>query len=136
MTSNKPYLIRALYEWICDNELTSHIVVAADFPDTQVPLQYVQDGRIVLNISPQAVSNFLVDNNAIQFDARFSGQPFALYIPIEAVMAIYAKENGEGMFFEVELPVDTPPDDSGSDDSNHELGSVEKAKPSHLKVVK
>jgi len=109
MSSSKPYFIRALYEWIVDNNCTPHILVDAHAPATQVPLQHVnKDGQIILNISPTAVKDFFMDNTAISFNARFSGVANNLYIPTEAILGIYARENGQGMMFEPESNP-TPP---------------------------
>ncbi|MCP3674377.1 MAG: ClpXP protease specificity-enhancing factor [Gammaproteobacteria bacterium] len=103
-TDQQPYLLRAIHQWILDNDLTPHILVNAEAPDVDVPAQFVQNGQIVLNIAPHAISNELIDNEAISFSARFSGVVQSLYIPIKAVRAIYASENGEGMAFpEVDL---------------------------------
>ncbi|OCQ20230.1 ClpXP protease specificity-enhancing factor [Pseudoalteromonas luteoviolacea] len=99
MTSNRPYLLRAFYDWIVDNQCTPHIVVNANYPQVQVPVQFVQDGQIVLNVSPSAANNFLMDKEALSFSARFSGQPMQVYVPVGAVLAIYARENGEGTIF-------------------------------------
>ena len=104
MTPNQPYLMRALHEWILDNELTPNILVNAELPNVQVPLQSVQDGQIVLNISPQAITSLLMDNEAVSFSARFSGVVESIYIPTYAIKAIYASENGQGLVFpEMEL---------------------------------
>ena len=117
MTSNRPYLMRAIYEWILDNDMTPHVLIDADLADVEVPRQYVEEGRIVLNISPSAVQQFGIDNESLGFSARFGGKPFAIYAPINAVRAIYAAENSEGMMFEL-LPtsesdvVPTEPDDT------------------------
>ncbi|TQF72247.1 ClpXP protease specificity-enhancing factor [Pseudoalteromonas luteoviolacea] len=99
MTSNRPYLLRAFYDWIVDNQCTPHIVVNANYPQVQVPVQFVQDGQIVLNVSPSAANNFTMDNDALSFHARFSGQPMQVFVPVGAVLAIYARENGEGTIF-------------------------------------
>ncbi len=99
MTPNRPYLLRAFYEWIVDNNCTPYLVVDATMPGVKVPLQHVKDGQIVLNISPGAVGNLLLGNDAVTFNARFSGNPFALYIPQRSVLAIYARENGAGTMF-------------------------------------
>lgn len=111
MTSSRPYLLRAFYEWIVDNNATPYIVVNADFPDTHLPLQYVENSRIVLNIAPGAVRSLLIANDHVEFNARFSGAPFDVYAPIKAITAIYAKENGRGMVFKEEDDDedDTPP---------------------------
>ncbi|MCG8427378.1 MAG: ClpXP protease specificity-enhancing factor [Chromatiales bacterium] len=115
MTSNRPYLIRALYEWLVDNDLTPHLLVNAEGEDVIVPLQFVEDGRIVLNISPSAVRDLMLHNEAITFNARFAGKPMDIYVPPSAVLGIYARENGHGMLFPDEFEDDgddgTPPDD-------------------------
>lgn len=99
MTSSRPYLIRALYEWIVDNEMTPYIVVDASMEGLVVPTQYVQDGQIVLNISPRAVEKLELTNTHIAFSARFGGAALNVWVPPKAVLAIYARENGEGMMF-------------------------------------
>ena len=100
MTSNRPYLMRAIYEWILDNDMTPHVLIDATMPDVDVPQHYVEDGRIILNISPGAVQQFAIDDNCLAFNARFGGKPSSIYSPISAVRAIYAAENSEGMMFE------------------------------------
>ena len=92
MTSNQPYLLRAFYEWIVDNDLTPYIVVDATNELVEVPQEFVKDGQIVLNVSPSACVNFSLDLDGLSFQARFSGQPRRLSMPCEAVMAIYATE--------------------------------------------
>ncbi len=99
MTSSKPYLIRALYEWIADNGLTPYIVLDTDTPGCIVPEEYVKDDKIVLNIAMDVVHELLMTNEAINFKARFSGVARQIHAPIESVTAIYAKENGQGMVF-------------------------------------
>ncbi|MCP4995767.1 MAG: ClpXP protease specificity-enhancing factor [Gammaproteobacteria bacterium] len=113
MTSNRPYLIRALYEWLVDNELTPHLLVDAGKEGVTVPLQYVEDGRIVLNVMPTAVRDLQLDNEIISFSARFGGSPMEVLVPPAAVLGIYARENGQGMLFPEEEKVadDTSPDD-------------------------
>jgi stringent starvation protein B len=153
MTPNRPYLLRAFYEWIVDNNLTPYLVVDATMAGVKVPTQHVQNGQIVLNINPSAVGNLLLGNDAVTFNARFGGSPFALYIPQRAVLAIYARENGAGTMF-------TPEEDELSDDEFYaeELADDEQVeasaetiepatkpqatdsakpkKPSHLRVIK
>ncbi|WNO08533.1 ClpXP protease specificity-enhancing factor [Teredinibacter sp. KSP-S5-2] len=113
MTSSRPYMIRALYEWIVDNAYTPHIVVNALAEGVEVPQQYVNnDGQIVLNIAPRAVESLELGNKAIAFNARFGGIPTDIYVPTYAVMGIYARENGQGMMFDAEPqpePDPTPP---------------------------
>lgn len=99
MTSNKPYLIRALNEWIVDNQMTPFLLVDVGIEGVAVPEQHVKDGKIVLNISPNAVQEINFENEGIYFSARFSGQAFLVNVPISAVLAIYARENGKGMMF-------------------------------------
>ncbi|WP_371379508.1 ClpXP protease specificity-enhancing factor [Thalassotalea aquiviva] len=104
MTSNKPYLVRAFYDWILDNELTPYIAVDANYPNVMVPEQYINDGQIVLNISPASVGGISMAGEVIEFNARFGGKLEHLYIPYEALIAIYARENGVGSSFTVEYP--------------------------------
>jgi stringent starvation protein B len=105
MTPNRPYLIRALYEWILDNQMTPHLLVDATKPDAVLPAQFIQDGKIVLNISPSAVRGLVLGNERISFNARFGGVAMDVAVPAEAVMGIYARENGRGMLFPDEEPL-------------------------------
>ncbi len=104
MTSNRPYLLRAVYEWICDNGLTPHIVVDATRPNVVVPPQAVSDGRVVLNLAPRAVTRMEIGNDVITFMARFGGVSQAVSVPVAAVQAIYARENGQGMLLAEDAP--------------------------------
>ncbi|MBT00164.1 MAG: ClpXP protease specificity-enhancing factor [Oceanospirillaceae bacterium] len=106
VTASRPYLLRALYEWLNDNSLTSHLVVDATVDGVKVPEAFVQDGQITLNIAPGAIQGLLMDNSAVSFNARFSGQPMNVYVPVAAVLAIYARENGVGMGFGAEPGAD------------------------------
>ncbi|WP_192036595.1 ClpXP protease specificity-enhancing factor [Halomonas sp. YLGW01] len=99
MLSSRPYLARALYQWLLDNDQTPHIVVDAKQPGVEVPEQFVQNGQIVLNIAPQAVEELFIENDAISFSARFGGKPMRVMVPTEALIALYARENGVGMVF-------------------------------------
>ena len=99
MTSNRPYLIRAIHDWILENNLTPYLLVNADYPDLQLPRDYVKEGRIVLNISPLACRGLHLNNDRIVFTARFAGQSEQVVLFPAAVLAIYAKENGAGMEF-------------------------------------
>ncbi|GAA5194370.1 ClpXP protease specificity-enhancing factor [Ferrimonas gelatinilytica] len=99
VSPTRPYMLRAFYEWMADNDLTPHLVVNAELPGVQVPTQFVEDGQIVLNIASHAVGNLQLGNEAVLFNARFGGKPFALQIPLAAVEAIYARENGAGTAF-------------------------------------
>lgn len=129
MTSQKPYLVRAIHEWLLDNQCTPYVLVNTRYEGVQVPLDYVKDDRIVLNIAPDAVRDLLIDNEWISFSARFAGKAMDVFIPIVSVQAIYGKENNEGMFFPDD---DHPPP---SDNDPEETGPVSKGRPS-LKVVK
>ena len=102
LISKRPYLLRALFEWILDSELTPYILVDAANSNVNVPQQFVSDGKIVLNVSPAAVRNLSFDNDHVRFNGRFSGTPFAVEVPMAFVLAIYAKESGEGMMFDTE----------------------------------
>ena len=104
MTSNRPYLIRALFEWILDNGMTPYLLVDAGDPRAMVPEQFVKDGKIVLNISPTAVHGLVLGNEIIDFDARFGGVARKVQIPVDSVLGIYASENGQGMLFPGEAP--------------------------------
>ncbi len=98
----RPYLLRAYYDWLCDNDFTPFLVVDAEYPNVDVPMEYVQDGQIVLNLSPRATGNFVLGDKAIEFDARFQGVTRHIYVPMGAAAAIYARENGDGVMFEPE----------------------------------
>lgn len=100
LSPTRPYLARAIYEWICDNNLTPYLLVDATQPNTRVPEQFIQDGQIVLNIVPHAVHQLHMSNDAITFSARFGGVSRDIYVPLYAVLGIYARENGQGLFFD------------------------------------
>ncbi len=127
MTSNRPYLLRALYEWIADNHMTPHVLVEAGADGVDVPDQAIQKGKVILNIDNAAVRELDLGNEWLTFKARFSGSEHRVVVPIDAVLAIYSKENGQGMMFaqdgETVPPTDTDPE-----------GQPEK-RP-HLKIVK
>lgn len=137
MTPNRPYLLRAFYEWIVDNNCTPYLVVDATVAQVKVPMQFVQNGQIVLNVNPSAVGNLQLGNEAVTFNARFGGQPFSLYIPVTAVLAIYARENGAGTVFTLEEEDDEAEIFSDSlDDDMPDQPEPPKKKGSHLKVIK
>jgi stringent starvation protein B len=135
MTSSRPYLMRAFYDWIVDNGCTPYVVVNANLDDVQVPRTYVKDGQIVLNVSPSAVMAFRLDNAAMEFNARFGGVPMQVHVPMSAVLGIYARENGQGMIFEPEenTPPELPPADGTSSDSS---AKTKKPGKPGLKIVK
>lgn len=143
MTSNRPYLIRAFYDWIVDNQCTPYMAVDAFYPGVEVPQDYVSDGQIVLNLVPRAITDLVMSNQEVSFSTRFGGVPSEIRLPIQSIMGIYARENGQGMIFQSEdsngpepsgpapvKPVSTTDKSSGSGGS----GEIRK-KPS-LKVVK
>jgi len=99
MCSSKPYLLRALHEWILDNGLTPHIIVDAQAPGVEVPSTAQEDGRLVLNIAPRATRHLEMGNERFSFETRFAGTPHRVLVPVDAILAIYARENGQGMVF-------------------------------------
>ena len=114
MTPSRPYLLRGLHEWIVDNQKTPHILVNAEAEGILAPTQFADAGQLVLNISPTATRGLSLDNDGVAFEARFGGQPMQVYIPIEAVQAIYARENGRGMIFTPEDGDGPSPEDGDS----------------------
>jgi stringent starvation protein B len=132
MISLKPYLVRAIYDWIVDNGLTPYLLVNAEVEGVTVPPQYVQDGKIVLNLRPQAVHGLSLGIHNIAFGARFGGNSMQVEIPMRAVLAIYAQENGKGMIFEDEEGEDETPPPA---ESSSQTSPVAKKRP-FLKVVK
>ncbi|MDJ0657608.1 MAG: ClpXP protease specificity-enhancing factor [Xanthomonadales bacterium] len=121
MTPSRPYLIRALYDWITDNNLTPHILVDAEVEGVMVPNSAVNDGKVTLNIGPTAVKHLVLGNNRIEFEARFQGISQSVVLPVMSVMALYARENSQGMMF--------PPENGEDEDS------AESSRPG-LRVVK
>jgi len=134
MTSTRPYLIRALYEWIEDNGMTPHILVDADQPGVTVPKQHVRDGQIILNINPAAVRDLRLGNDWIEFNARFGGVARSVQIPVSAILAIYARENGQGMAFGEEKTDDHEPPPS-TPSADEPPAKPPRRKPT-LKIVK
>ena len=141
MSSNRPYLLRAMYEWIVDNQCTPHLLVDVRDERVKVPREHVRDGQIVLNINPSAVGQFHWDNDHIEFSARFAGVARTMWIPMTSVLAIYARENGEGMAF----TLDGDAEDEASVAAEATAPEDEPTPPttpspvagrSHLKVVK
>ncbi|HEY4468390.1 MAG TPA: ClpXP protease specificity-enhancing factor [Klebsiella sp.] len=106
LTPRRPYLLRAFYEWLLDNQLTPHLVVDVTLPGVLVPMEYARDGQIVLNIAPRAVGNLELANDEVRFNARFGGVPRNVSVPMAAVLAVYARENGAGTMFEPEAAYD------------------------------
>lgn len=140
MTSHRPYLLRALAEWIADNDMTPHLLVDATQAGVQVPASAVKEGKVVLNIAQRAVAHLLIDNDSVSFSARFGGVSYPVMVPISAVLAIYARETGQGMA----LPDDIAgtPDPDGDDDApppdapTPDDAPTGNKRPSFLRVVK
>ena len=134
MTSSRPYFLRAIYDWLVDNGLTPHLLVNAEVDGVTVPAAYVENGQVVLNIGPSAVRNLDLGNQTIAFDTRFGGTPMHVEVPQEAVLGIYARENGRGMLFPDagETPSPTPPGGDGDGDPD---APPAKGRP-RLRVVK
>lgn len=124
LSPRRPYLLRAFYEWLLDNQLTPHLVVDVMMPGVNVPMEYARDGQIVLNIAPRAVGNLELANDEVRFNARFGGVPRQVSVPLAAVLAIYARENGAGTMFEPETAYDENAD-SFNDDQDVENGGSE-----------
>ena len=127
MHSSRPYIARALYQWLLDNELTPYIVVDAEQEGVEVPGEFVQNGQIVLNMGVSAIRDLSMENDAIAFSARFGGKPTQLMVPMEALIAIYGRENGVGMVFghEPEMPEQAADDETRDDSAGPALASVD-----------
>lgn len=136
MISTKPYLVRAIREWAQDNNLTPQVLVDTTTEGVEVPANHVKDGQIVLNIADQAIQLQELGNEWLRFSARFQGRPYPVQVPIGAILAVYARENGQGIFFkEPDLPPE-PGKNTTADGGGAEAASTPKAPRSHLKVVK
>ena len=156
LSARRPYLLRAFYDWLLDNQLTPHLVVDINLEGVQVPLEYARDGQIVLNIAPRAVGNLELGNDEVRLNARFGGVPRQVSVPMAAILAIYARENGAGTMFEPEpayelgaqdaeeTPVDPVmsvidgdrPDDASEDDSSPDDDPPPRGNRPSLRVVK
>lgn len=140
MTSSRPYLIRAMYQWIADNGMTPHLLIDAEQDDVIVPAEHIQNGKIILNIAPMAISSLVLGDDEITFSARFSGQSMGIFIPVGAVLAIYAKENGQGMMFTDDDNAVSADDGDGHGDGEPTSGKPSKSSSKQgrpkLKVVK
>lgn len=142
MTSQRPYLLRALYEWIADNGMTPHVLVDARAPGVRVPPHTVKDGQVVLNIAERAVARLEMDNDALRFSARFGGVSQSVVVPMPAVIAIYARETGQGMALPVEMPTaDAPAGDAAmapevADDGDNPPPEPPPKRGAHLRIIK
>lgn len=148
-TSRRPYLVRAMYEWLVDNDYAPHLLVDVTVDGVEVPDGYARDGKLVLNISPSAVRELDMGNEYVSFQGRFSGRAMTVWLPVRSVLAIYAKENGEGMMLQGldddQPPPDGPPEPPGGDDTDpppaspdagDDDGRAEPRRRGHLKVIK
>ncbi len=146
MTSHRPYLLRALYEWIADNGMTPHVLVDAGREGVRVPPHTVKDGKVVLNIADRAVAKLEIDNDSIRFTARFGGVSHPVMVPVEAVLAIYARETGQGMALPDDVagsggnrddePMATDAPDDASPDDDDKPPPRPRPGGNHLRVVK
>ena len=143
MTSHRPYLLRALYEWIADNGMTPHLLVDATQPGVRVPPHTIKDGKVVLNIAARAVAHLQMDNDAVAFTARFGGVGHAVIVPIAAVMAVYARETGQGMALpddsaaaEAHDDTDQDPTDNDSPPDDDGDAAPPPRRGPHLRIVK
>lgn len=138
MSSNRPYLLRAIYDWITDNGLTPYLLIDATKDGVQVPAQVIKNGQVVLNLAMRAVANLDLGNDWINFQARFSGASHAIHVPMAAVLALYAQENGQGMMFPAEDAGGDPPGSPRPEPDGPAGESPGKPKlgPPHLRIVK
>lgn len=140
MTSNRPYLLRAIYDWITDNDLTPYILVDAAREGVQVPAQVIKNGQVVLNLAMRAVANLDLGNDWISFQARFSGVSQSIMVPVHAVLALYAQENGQGMMFPADEgdvpPPSSPPDSDPPPSTSEDEGEKPRRGAPFLRVVK
>ncbi|HEX5664926.1 MAG TPA: ClpXP protease specificity-enhancing factor [Xanthomonadaceae bacterium] len=145
MTSHRPYLLRALWEWIADNGMTPHLLVDARQPGVRVPAHTVKDGKVVLNIADRAVAKLEMGNDMVSFSARFAGVSQSVQVPVTAILAIYARETGQGMALPEEMgasqtasapeggdPEASEPGDNGPDDDTPQPPK----RGAHLRIVK
>ena len=132
MTSSRPYLVRAMYQWIVDNGMTPHLLVNAESEDCMVPAGHISDGKIVLNIAPMAVQGLTLGDDEVTFSARFSGKAESIQVPVTAILAVYARENGQGMMFSED---DQSAQSSGNGPDDGPEPDPDKPRP-NLRVVK
>jgi len=130
MTSSKPYLVRALYEWLLDNDMTPHVLVNANVESVMIPKGIATDGKVVLNLAPSAIQQLEMTNEHLSFSARFSGVAQDVYCPMVSILAIYARENGEGTMFAEDASLEESKTEDGTDRKD------KKSKPPGLKIVK
>lgn len=133
MNSSRPYLIRAIYEWIVDNDATPHMLIDTTIEGVVVPTEYIENNKIILNVGPMAANHLELGNDHIEFAARFAGKAMTVHVPTSAVLAVYARENGQGMVFSNdEVPAD---ENKGGANASHVKKASTSKKPA-LRVVK
>lgn len=135
MNSSRPYLLRAIYQWIVDNDCTPYLLVNAVAPGVTVPQEYVENDKIILNVGPMAAHGLVLGDEEVTFDARFGGRPMAVVVPVGAVLAIYARENGQGMLFTDETDAADGETDAGAEDGSADEPARRSRRP-NLKVIK
>lgn len=133
MSPSRPYLLRAIFDWLIENEQTPYLLVDAEAQDVMVPLEHVQEGKIILNISLTATRGLELSNESVSFNARFSGVSMDVYVPIDAALALYSKENGRGMMFPEETEDDSQAITSKADNT---INKKTPDKKPHLSIVK
>lgn len=139
MTSSRPYLLRAIHQWIVDNDCTPYLLVNAVAPGVDVPSEFVENDKIILNVSPSAAYNLTLGDDEVGFDARFGGKPRSVVVPLAAVLAIYARENGQGMLFTDETDSSASPSDDGEPDTGtgeSDDAPASRGKRPNLRVIK
>ena len=138
MSTNRPYLLRAIYDWITDNGLTPYLLIDATKEGVRVPAQVIKNGQVVLNLAMRAVAKLDLGNEWITFQARFSGTSHSIHVPLGAVLALYAQENGQGMMFPAEEAGGDPPTSPAPDTVGNvgDAGAKPKLRPPHLRIVK
>jgi len=139
MNSSRPYLLRAIHQWIVDNDCTPYLLVNANAPGVTVPREYIENEKIILNISPTAAHNLRLGDEEVIFNARFGGKPMEVVAPLTAVLAIYARENGQGMLFTEDALAEDGEGSSGADQAAESSTATEDAatpRRPNLKVIK
>lgn len=137
MNSSRPYLLRAIHQWIVDNDCTPYLLVNANAPGVEVPREYIENEKIILNISPSAAHDLLLGDEEVVFNGRFGGRPMEVVAPVSAVLAIYARENGQGMLFTDEAGEEGGSSSEEEADSSDRSESTQTApKRPNLKVIK
>ena len=136
MTSNRPYLLRAIHEWIVDNGLTPYLLCDSAQPGLVVPVALMKDDRVVLNIATRAVAHLNIDNREVRFMARFGGVSHSVVVPIEAVLAVYAHETGQGMGLPPDDAAVAPPGDAPADPPTGASGGDAPRRGGHLRIIK